>query len=267
MSRNLRKRLAAAEAATATSSLDISEAKSLVSILARRDAHFWPWRFQIHSKIPFTEIRQRQREYLSGTAGVTVKADGAHQWKQAAELRQRLIASGLITAVHSGGQVQSVFLTPKGEAIARGLVGSRLWTFQRARLMLAILRLRSEETPVRAVRESILFGIAGVGDPTERTEWTEMILPLLTSGIVQANSDTQGRIAYTPTDVTEPTEIVVSIAADPEADELYLSNFNNERAVLETLEPRDPHEVYIPLPSTGWGWPCYFPEENTDEKI
>lgn len=255
--------MAAAEAATATNSLDISEAKSLVQILARIDALFWPWRFQIHSKTPFTEIRQRQREYLSGQTGVTIKADGAHQWKEAAELRQRLIASGMINAVHSGGQVQSVFLTPKGEAIARGLVGSRLWTFQRARLLLALLQIRSKETPVRAVRESMLFGIDGVGDPTDWNDSTEMILPLLTCGIVTANSDTQGRACYTPVDdVPEPPEIVVSVAADPDADELYISTFNNERAVLETLEPRDPHEVYIPLPATGWGWECHFPQET-----
>ena len=263
MSRNLRKRLAAAEAATATNSLDISEAKSLVQILARIDALFWPWRFQIHSRTPFTEIRQRQREYLSGITGVTIKADGAHQWKEAAELRQRLIASGLIHAVHSGGQVQSVFLTPKGESIARALVGSRLRTFHQVRELRALLRIRSEKTPVRAVRESMLFGIDGVGDPTEWNDWTEMILPLLTCGIVAANSDTQGRACYTPIDdIPEPPEIVVSVAADPDADELYLSTFNNERAVLETLEPRDPHEVFVPLPATGWGWECHFPKET-----
>jgi hypothetical protein len=55
----------------------------------------------------------------------------------------------------------------------------------------------------------------------------------------------------------------VSVTADPEADELYVSTFNNERAVLETLEPRDAHEVYIPLPATGWGWECHFPQETT----
>jgi hypothetical protein len=261
--KRLKSRIDALEAATATNSLDISEAKSLVQILARRDAHFWPWRFQIHSRTPFTEIRQRQREYLSGQTGVTIKADGAHQWKEAAELRQRLIASGLINAVHSSGQVQSVFLTAKGEAIARGLVGCRLWTFQRARPLLAVLRIRSEESSVRAVRESMLFGIDGVGDPADWNGWTEMILPLLTCGIVAANSDTQGRACYTPVDeVPEPPEIVVSIAADPDADELYISTFNNERAVLETLEPRDPHEVFVPLPATGWGWQCHFPQET-----
>ncbi len=263
MAKKLSTRLAALEAASTTSGITSAESALLVTVLARRDGLFWPWRFQIHSKTPFTEIRQRQREYLSGTAGVTVKADGAHQWKEASAMRQSLIAAGLITATHSGGQVQSVFLTAKGESIARGLVGSRLHTYRGARALLALLQIRSEETPVRAVRESMLFGIDGVGDPTDWDDWTEWILPLLTCGIVAANSDTQGRACYTPVDdVPEPPEIVVSVAADPDADELYLSTFSNERAVLETLEARDPHAVFIPLPATGWGWPCFFPQES-----
>jgi hypothetical protein len=264
MSRNLRKRLAAAEAATATNNLDISEAKSLVQILARRDALAWPWRFTISSKVAFTEIRTRWKEYLSGTSGIAVRADGKENWKESSEMRQRLISGGLATAQHSSGQVTGMFLTSRGEAVARALVGSRLWTFQMARPLLAVLRIRSEETPVRAVRESMLFGIAGVGCPNDWNYWTEMILPLLTCGIVAANSDTQGRACYTPVDdVPEPPEIVVSVAADPDADELYLSTFSNERAVLETLEPRDPHAVYVPMPATGWGWECHFPKEST----
>jgi len=263
MAKKLSTRLAALEAASNTGGTTRAEAALLVTVLARRDALFWPWRFQIHSKTPFTEIRRRQREYFSGTSGVTVKADGKDAWKDAHALRQSLIAAGLITATHSGGQVQSVFLTAMGESIARGIVGSRLRTFHQVRALVALLRIRSEETPVRAVRESMLFGIDCVGDPTDWDDWTEMILPLLTCGIVAASSDTQGRACYTPVDdVPEPPEIVVSVAADPDADELYLSTFSNERAVLETLEARDPHAVFVPLPATGWGWPCYFPDES-----
>ena len=86
-----------------------------------------------------------------------------------------------------------------------------------------------------------------------------MILPLLTSGIVKADSDTQGRACYTPVDgIEEPPEITVSVAADDALDELYLSSFHNERQTLENVEPRDQHEICIPLPASGWGWGCYF---------
>lgn len=256
-------RLSALEAATNTSGLSPVESALLVTVLARRDALFWPWRFQIHSKTPFCEIKQRQREYLSGTCGVAVKADGASNWKLAHEQRQRMIAGGLLTATHSSGQVQSVFLTLKGEAIARSLVGSRLWTLQKVRPVLAVLQIRSSETSVRAVRESVLFGIEGTGDPSDWNDRTEMILPLLTSGLVTCHSDTQGRACYTPVDgIPEPEDITVDGQPVDELDALYIRTFDNERAVLEMAEPRSPDECYVPLPATGWGWPCYFPEEQ-----
>ncbi len=263
MAKKITTRLAALEAASNTGGISAAESTLLVTILARRDALFWPWRFQIHSKTPFTEVRQRQREYLSGSAGVTVKADGKDNWKDAHAMRQTLIAAGLITATHSGGQVQSVFLTSKGEAIARGLVGDRLHTFHESGvLVLARLRQLSAATSVRAVRESILWNRELTGCPNDWDDFNELILPCLTCGIVAASSDTQGRACYTPIeDIAEPEAITVDVTPVDEMDSLYLRTFNNERTVLETLEARDPHEVYIPLPATGWGWPCHFSEE------
>jgi len=180
-------------------------------------------------------------------------------------MRQSLIAAGLIKATHSGGQVQSVFLTAMGEATARGLVGDRLATFHKEGvLVLAQLRELSAATSVRAVRESVLWNHPCTGCPNDWDDWTEMILPLLTCGIVAANSDTQGRAVYAPVDdVPEPPEIVVNVESDPVFDELYLKASADERNMLEVCEARDPHEVYIPLPATGWGWPCFFPQEST----
>ena len=258
--RNLKKRLADIEATNATNSLEPSEAKLLVNVLARRDALFWPWRFQIHSKISHPEIRRRQREYLAGTVGVAVRADGKADWKNAHDIRQRLIASGLITAVHSSGQVTGVFLTAQGEATARAMVGDRLHSFHESGvIVLARLRDLSAATPVRAVRESVLWGRELIGCPNSWDDFTEMILPCITAGLVTADSDTQGRACYTPVDgIEEPPEITVDVKADDALDELYLSSFHNERTVLENVEPRDPHEICIPLPASGWGWGCYF---------
>lgn len=265
MAKKLSTRLAALEAASNTGDLTAVESALLVTILARRDAMFWPWRFQIHSKTPFTELRLRQREYLSGAAGVTVKADGKDNWKDAHAMRQSLIAAGMITATHSGGQVQSVFLTATGEAVARGLVGSRLHSFHESGvLVLARLRQLSAATSVRAVRESVLWNRDCSGCPDDWNGLTELILPCLTCGIVEASSDAEGRACYTPIDsIPEPGEINVDVQAVDEMDSLYVRTCNNERTVLETLEARDPHEVFVPMPATGWGWPCYFPQEET----
>ena len=259
--KRLKSRIDALESGRSPSTeLNAAESSLLVNVLARRDALFWPWRFQIHSKISHPEIRRRQREYLAGAAGVAVRADGKADWKNAHDIRQRLIASGLITAVHSSGQVTGVFLTAQGEATARALVGDRLHSFHESGvIVLARLRDLSAATPVRAVRESVLWGRELLGCPNSWDDFTEMILPLLTSGIVKADSDTQGRACYTPVaGIEEPPEITVSVAADDALDELYLSSFHNERQTLENVEPRDPHEICIPLPASGWGWGCYF---------
>lgn len=261
--KRLNTRIDALEKQTRTNGLTRAESELLVSVLARRDALFWPWRITHAVRPEMCELRTRQKEYLAGQVGVAVRADGKADWKNAHELRQRLITAGLITATHSSGQITSCFLTPQGEAVARALVGDRLWTFQRARLLWAILQIRSQETSVRAVRESGLFGIEGVGCPNDWDDYNEMILPLLTCGIVTASSDTEGRACYTPVEgIPEPVEVVVNVVADDAFDSLYLKAFADERAMLERVEPRDPHEVHIPLPATGWGWPCYFPEDE-----
>jgi len=260
--KRLNSRLDALEASQNTNELNAAEKKLLVSILAKRDSLFWPWRYLRGSQIPFCETRLRQKEYLAGTVGVSAKGSGASaDWKSSHELRQRLIAAELVTAVSSGGQVTSVFLTAKGEAIARALVGTRLHQFHESGvIILARLRHLSAQTKVRAVRESALWGHEHLGSPSDWDHLTEMVLPCLTAGLVQANSDTQGRVCFTPVDgIDEPHEIQVDMKSDEVMDALYLKSFASELAVLSSMEPRDPHEVYIPLPATGWGWPCFFP--------
>jgi hypothetical protein len=266
--KRLKSRLAALEAQQAASTAATrSEASLLVGILARRDALFWPWRWTIGSQVPTAEIRQRQREYLSGVAGIAAKADGRGDWKNAHELRQSLIGRGWITATHSGGQVTSVFLTAEGEATARALVGDRLHTVETAMPVFIYLKILSERTSCRAVRESVLFNRDCVGNPNDWDHLTEHLLPFLTAGLVEATSDTQGRAAYTPVDGSPVVEsIAVAVDADPTFDDAYATAFNAERAALSTVEPRDPSAITIPLPATGWGWPCHFPEETNDEQ-
>ena len=259
--KRLKSRIDALESGRSPSTeLNAAESSLLVNVLARRDALFWPWRFQIHSKVAFPEIRRRQREYLAGTVGVAVKADGRDNWKSAHQQRQNLITAGLISATHSSGQVQSVFLTTQGEATARAMVGDRLHSFHESGVVvLARLRDLSAATPVRSVRESILWNRELIGCPNSWDDCTEMILPCITSGLVTADSDTQGRACYTPVDgIEEPPEITVDVKADDYFDTRYLKAFENERQTLENVEPRNPHEICIPLPASGWGWGCYF---------
>lgn len=256
----LKTRLARIETREANTAPSRGECALLVSILARRDALFWPWRSNRSYRPPIPEIHRRQREYLSGQIGIAAKADGQQNWKDAHAARQNLIAGGYVTATHSSGQVQSVFLTPLGEAYARALVGDRLSTCRSAMSLLVRLHDLSCQTSVAAVRESVLFNRDLVGDPSEWNSLTEIVLPFLACGVVKADNDAQGRVAYTPTDVAFPSEPQVEIEAEDCFDECYVNAFDSERHVLQIARPRDESEIVIPLPATGWGWPCYFPE-------
>lgn len=238
------------------------EKTMLVSVLARRDALFWPWRVTASVRPPIPEIRARQREYLAGSSGVSARADGRSQWKSSHETRQGLVAAGMLQAVGANGETVSVGLTPLGDATAQALVGDRLATRRDAFVGLAFMRAFSDPigTPVR---ESVLFRIPCTGSPSDWEERVERMLPLLTSGVVRADSDTIGRVLFTLTGSELPEAIVVNVQAEEVFDSVYIQAFDGERNALENTEPRDPSEIYIPM-SASLYWPKHG--ENPDEK-
>ena len=242
------------QAGTGDSALSVPEKTLLVSILGRRDALFWPWRWNSKTQPPIPEIRQRQREYLAGVVGISAKADGRHDWKNASERRQSLIASGHLAATQSSGQVSSLFLTPAGEATGRALVGDRLFTVHRARAWRLMLQILTE-THGPHIRESVLFGLACTGNPAAWEAHIEPMLSLMTAGIVSADSDTCGRALFTMVEgATIPETIAVDVAEEEQFDSVYVAAFNAERNVLENAEPRDPSEIYVPK-SASLYWP------------
>lgn len=229
--------------------LSDSEKTMLVSILAKRDALFWPWRWSLGHQPPIVEIRNRQRDCLNGTRGITAKAGGQAQWKDAYFIRQRLIAAKLVTANVSGGQVTSLFLTADGELTARSLVGERLYKLgdpEVKRLYAAILLHRHVHN--RPIREHELFGRECEGDPSQWEHHTERVLPLLTTGLVKAESDTTCRILYVVVgdgaEIVEPS--TMSLPSDSKWDQVYIRSFNSERTTLGSVEPRDRDEIFIP---------------------
>lgn len=266
MSKRLNTRLQSLEAATGGGAdLGHDDRRLLVALLARRDSLFWPWRWTQTIRDQFPELMARQREYLSGVAGLPVKAAGKADWKTSSDRRQRLIDSGLLSAVHAGGQVLSVFLTPKGEAVARALVGW-VYTFVESLPSIAFLSLAAGGRVNVPVRESVVWQHPCVGNPQNWNARTERILPAITAGVVRATSDTCGRIAYSLIAGWRPPEIVsVDEPAADWASDLYLSTFNAARASLESVEPRNGLEVWVPLPATGWGE--HYTEGQADASV
>jgi hypothetical protein len=235
---------------TAEAGVELSDSEKgmLVAILARRDALFWPWRWSLGHQPPVVEIRCRQRDYLNGTQGVAAKADGRSQWKDAHFIRQRLIAAKMVTANYSGGQVTNLLLAPDGELTARSLVGGRLCKLgdpEVKRLYAAILL--HKQIHDRPIREHELFQCDCEGDPSQWEHHTERVLPLLTAGIVRAETDTTCRILYVVGDgaeIVEPT--AMSLPSDAKWDQVYIRSFNSERTTLGSVEPRDADEIFIP---------------------
>ena len=192
-----------------------------------------------------------------------MKAEGQN-WKVTSARRQRLIQFGMLSGIVAGGQITSVFLTHRGEAIARNLVGLRLATFWTEGLGVAarLYKLAGERTNI-PVRESVLWEQPCVGSPSSWDYITESIMPAITSGIVRATSDSEGRICFSiVAGAGIPENVTVDVQAEDWADDLYVKTFDRERRTLESAEPRDSSELYIPLPASGWGQ--HYQGANTD---
>lgn len=237
----MKSRLDALERSTGV--VDISDNRLLVTLLGKRDARFWPSRHSGQSRLG---ILQRQREYLAGTRGISSKADGKTDWKNAHEARNRLIQSGFVDAVRGNGEVTSLIVTQLGETVARKLVGSRLFSLHDS--IIAYVQISKDSW----TSESVLFQENLIGSPADWDNRTELVLPLLVSGLVTSNSDSYGRVGYRKTQRELPNDSPsVAVECDPEMDSIYIKSFNSERAALMACEPIDASEVWIPLPPTA----------------
>jgi hypothetical protein len=250
----LKTKLARLEAATSAEVSHRDADEMLVAILARRDAAFWPWR---HAG-PFSgAVAERRRDLVAGRVGIAARSGGAIGWKTAHELRNHLIGRGLCEGVGSGSEVTGLKLTAQGEADARSLVGSRLWTVNDGPVIAVYSRL-CELLPScpawmgkRWCSESKLFNADLHGDPEQWQGLTEIMLPMLTRGRVLAQADTVGRIYYTLV-IEGPLPSVPTSSRQSQdwADELYLREWTSERAALEGLASGA--EIVVPLPASSW---------------
>jgi hypothetical protein len=242
---NLKSRLSKLEKTRrAANGLDPKLVRTLVTVVARRDALFYPWRNLGNHRVA---VLQRQRAYLAGSGGIATKADGKHEWKDAQAIRQSLIANGLVSAIHSGGQVQSVFVTARGDALACQVV-ARLNSLRSVIHLFEGLKELAPQYPP-GVPESALFGVELTGRPSQWEILTEAMLPILCAGLATSNSDVPGRVYYRPTGLEVPSMLEADETANrsDEQEETYIRAFNDERTTLEASIPDDPTEILIPM--------------------
>lgn len=219
----------------------------LVTVLARRDALHWPWRLDPKFNLPV--IRQMQRDDLLGKRGISAKASGRSDWKSAMETRNSLVTAKLCIAKRTkGGEVSGLVLTPQGEADARALVGSRLFTLNDVLPKLIFFYLALRKASCRSMIESLLWQRTLSGYADEWEHLIEPILPLLTSGVVAANRDVQGRLYFSLQSDSDslPPQVTSTEQSSPEFDDIYIDAFQDERNRLEATPRSD--EIYIPIP-------------------
>jgi hypothetical protein len=220
----------------------------LVRLVGRLDALFLPWRVSVtdskHLRSQVVILR-RQQAYRNQTEGIELRAVGASDWRVAQETRRELITLGLVHPVSSNGQTVGLTITPKGDSLARSLVGLKTcadcrWTLERLR------KLQAERSPVHERR---LWGEDCVGDPLAWSHLEEGVLPLLSAGLVEATSSSVGEITYRATDI-EITPTSIDVVADAALEACYFDSFNLERMQLAESED-DTGEIYIPTPAFG----------------
>lgn len=223
--------------------------RMLVEIVARRDAIFYPWRVTTRDQAflsNFPAIIALRDDYLSGARGIRASASGQLQWKDTHYTRRALIDRGLATAVTSKGQITGLFITEIGDQTAQILIDNGSTPVLDALPYLALLKKR------RSLSESKLFQRELQGDPSEWSCLTERMLPLLTRGLVQSNSDSVGRVFYSYGFDDLPASVVIAEARQPWAFDAYLDSYNSERNALEQIQYAGT-DLYIPLPPTGCG--------------
>lgn len=243
----------AQEAATAN--------RMLVELIARRDALFFPWRGRAenHGHLFFEQMN----EVWAGKRGFSAKASGVADWQTASEQRSMLIDRGLAKPLRTkGGEINALKITPMGDAIARALVGDRLYTFNdplpRAvyAYMCCMFDVCQPWLFGRWMSESLLWQRPLHGDPAAWQHLDEAVLPLLTAGLVKQSYDIPGRVYYSlrhwdavgRLEVQEHTEPTVEIEADPDMDDIYAATYDSERTALSKLEATA--EVHIPIPAS-----------------
>ncbi|XZE45977.1 hypothetical protein SH467x_001239 [Pirellulaceae bacterium SH467] len=208
----------------------------LVAILARRDALFWPARSPNLALI----LLQRQRAYREKSLGIAARADGRANWKSAHHHRKALIEAGLVEPLSSGGQVTSLLLTAKGEAIARGLIGLE------SASSVAVI---AEGFPRSWTHERELLGFEGEYSTDQAIPFTEVIFPLLIEGAIEVRCDSRKGLWYRGVgEVESKSPDVTLIEASSTHQATYDKAFLAERDALESSEPLDPYEVFIPVP-------------------
>jgi len=190
----------------------------------------------------FPAIKARQDGYLAGTRGINAKASGRDTWKDAHHLRRSLVARHWAVATSAGGQITSLLVSELGDAVAQAAISFPHTTIEDGMPYFALLRRFGSQS------ESTLLQRELIGNVSEWSSFTELLMPYLVRGLITASSDTEGRLFYAAGsgDPVMPPTVTQDVL--PWAFDYYFASYNGERTSLEQIT-YEGSECWIPIPA------------------
>lgn len=243
------------------------ERKTLIAILAKVDAIFWPSRDRFNQRR--AQVRhERQTAYRE--TGLTITGGGSAADRQAfGRLLDSLQQAGLV-AIIRGKKREGVKLTALGDNVTRRICAC--WTITEAWDLLELAGDLDRRAYGRGLPDHFFIGLEKwTGTPEENTALGEMrqkLVPFLPVGYLRCSGDgwnprmywmsltDTGRAAL---DAGPPEDGPNGIEYDKEAGDEEGIQWNLAIAELDAAEPERPSDLVIPM-CCGVGWGISLPE-------
>jgi len=238
------------------------ERKTLIEILAKTDALFWP------SREPFRMAREqvrfeRRREYLE--TGLAIVGGGSASDRQAfGRMLDSLQAAGLVE-ITRGKRREGVRLSAQGDAITRRLCG--VATVLDAWPLLAVVVETSDAWGAGGWPEHLAVGVEEFTGSHEENEllqgMRQFLIPLLPIDYASCAGDGDRVRRYwmgateagrTALSAGPPDDTPEGIEYDEVSADYYNAEWDRYAAELESAEPTNPSDLVLPVPcGVGWG--------------
>jgi hypothetical protein len=233
-------------------------AAALADILARVDALFWPARIVGGKTGRLAALEAERSAYHSTGIHWAGLAEGnSRAWKQNERQRAALETAGLVR-ISRAESTPRLRLTKEAEHSTRRALGLATLYDAIPRELFRVITEAPADSPLTRAGGWVAEGYLAGWDYTERpkpSDWdalTELMLPMLTAGIVESRTSTTAQIYYRaarPLPALEDEPQIEITSAPDSILEVYSRAFGEGSEARERLENQGA-EIYIPLSAT-----------------
>lgn len=234
----------------------------LSSFLAEIDALFVPFRFRQIPDTACAAIMERRSSYRSGR-GVAIVLGGAGAERQAGSVSlSRLVDAGFVD--HHGSNRRGgsrISITPLGDDWTRATcpvrsVGS---AWPALELVATVHELFDGRGNAGFLQERDVLDLRDTTNAKPFLDWEDTCVPLLSRGLLDSETDTDGRIGYQVTAAGRaalatgcPTPLADAPEYDPEIGQHYSDRYLDALHERDSWRPAKPGHCFIPLSSGCW---------------